>query len=259
MQVPTIESEPLKIALQGPIKHGKSTMAAILQDIEPNSLYYESSTIISEVLNQSHQTLHEPLPSDRYTLINELLANLHPVLKKVVHVDVDSEALQFSQQDSINNPNLYKKLLEHATRLQAMPQLTKNEVNSNNKEYYRAGLQGLGGYLVSKVGATIWFDEIVRRSIKDTTENTNLIIVGGPRYPSDANVLKKAGYYIAEIYRPGALEPDINDPTEAHRRQIVSDTKIINNGDVENDLYSVGKAIYSDLVSDSLKPLYVAD
>lgn len=253
------QNETLMIALHGPIKHGKSTMAAILQDIEPNNLYYESSTIISEVLNRSHEELHEPFSSDRYTLINELLTKLPPILKDVVHVDIDPKTLQFNQEDSLANPRLYEKLLEHAVRLQKMPSLARNEVSKDNKEYYRAGLQGIGGYLVHKVGATIWYDEIIRRSHEDRTKDTNLIIVGGLRFPSDAEVVKAAGGFIAEIFRPGAPLPDITDPTEANRRLIQSDTKIINNGDLENDLYATGKILYGDLASHSLKHMYIAD
>lgn len=259
MQEVTGHNETSMIALHGPIRHGKSTMAAILQDIEPNSLYYESSTIISEVLYRSHQELREPFSTDRYAFTNQLLSKLPPILKDVVHVDVDPEILLFGPEEATANPIMYEKLLEHAARLQARPKLIEEQINSANKDFYRAGLQGIGGYLVSKVSATIWYDEIIRRSRLDKTDKTKLIIIGGPRYPSDAAVVKNAGGYIAEIIRPGVLKPDINDPTEAARRLIQSDTKIINNGDISNDLYAIGKVLYTDLVFGSLRQIYIAD
>jgi hypothetical protein len=259
MQEPRSTEEPLMIALHGPIKHGKSTLAAILCDIEPNNLYYESSTIIAEVLNRSHQTLIEPFSSDRYVLINELLSKLPPILKDVVHIDIDPDRLRFTKEDSFANPRLHEKLLEHAMRLQKIPSLSNQEVTADNKQLYRAGLQGLGGYLVSKVGPTIWYDEIIRRARADSTDSTNLIIIGGARFPSDADVVRRAGGYIAEIFRPNAPEQDSNDPTEASRRLIQNDTKIINNGDIEHDLYAAAKKLYGDLSTGSLKPVYVAD
>lgn len=234
-------------------------MDSILRKIEPQSLSYESSGIISEVLDKAHEALTEPFPSDRHDLANELLAKLPPILKDVVRLDVSAEQLRFSKQEALDDPAKYNKLLQHAARLQQMPDLAKQAVTPETKQYYRPGLQGIGGYLVSKVSETIWYDEIIKRSYEDRTSETRLITVCGLRFPSDAEVVRKAGGKIIEVFRPDAPEPDIVDPTEAYRKLINSDTRIVSNGDVDNDLYAVGKAVYSDLVNGTLKPIYIAD
>lgn len=251
------QREPITIGIHGAIRHGKSTFAEALQMAEPNSLYYESSTIISEVLNRAHEEMTEPFSDDRFTLINELLAKLPPILKEVVHVDAKLEQLQFTETDARNDLDMHKKLLEHAVRLQKMPNLAKQHITPENKEYYRAGLQGIGGYLVAKVSNTIWYDEIISRSKTDTTDATKLIVVGGLRYPADAEVVRGDHGFIVEVVRPSAPKTDVTDPTEFYRKQIKSHSQVINNGDID-DMHAIGKIFYDDLQMGIISPVYVA-
>ncbi len=251
------QNEPITIGIHGAIRHGKTTFAEALQMAEPNSLYYESSTIISEVLDRAHEEMTEPFSDDRVTLINELLSKLPPILKEVVHVDTEVKQLLFTEADAINNLDMHKKLLEHAVRLQQMPGLAKQRVTPENKEYYRAGLQGIGGYLVAKVSNTIWYDEIIRRSKADATDATKLVVVGGLRYPADAEVVRGNHGFIVEVVRPFAPETDTTDPTEFYRKQIKSHSKIINNGDID-DMHAIGKIFYDDLQTGIIKPVYIA-
>lgn len=242
------------VGIHGSIKHGKSTFAQQLSELEPDCGHYESGNIIAEVLDELHWTLKEPFQNDPVDFVNEWMTKLPPILSNVVDVDTTPEQLQFSKNDVHHDPARFEKLFQHAASLQKDPALAKHVVTPENKESYRAGLQGLGGYLVAKVSPTIWYDELLYRVKQDSRR---LNVVGGLRYPADANVVRNAGGIIIEIVRPDAPEQDIDDPTEAYRKQIVSDSKIINNGTVE-DLRLVTKTVLEDIFDNSIKPTYIA-
>jgi hypothetical protein len=246
------------IGIHGEIQHGKSTFAGLLREAEPDSLYYESSSIISEVLEEANAALTEPLPDDKPLLANQLLSKLPPILKKLVHVDISAEELVFTQSDINENYPRFSKLLAYAGTLHKLPHLLNEPITAENKEYFRPGLQGLGGYLVSKVCKTIWYDEIVRRMHTDITDDTKLVIVGGLRFPTDEAVLRAEGANIVEIHRPSVKNKDQRDPTEAHRKLIRNDSKILNIGDIE-DLRSTTKLFYEDVLAGSLQPCYITE
>lgn len=252
------QGSPIIVGIHGAIENGKSTLADILREIEPNSLYYESSTIISEVLEQVNAELSEPLPDDRLVLINQLLTKLPPILKKTVHVDTDIDRLTCTQAEIDDDYPKFSKLFAYADAIYRQPELLKDPITPENKESYRPGLQGLGGYLVSKVCETIWYDEIVRRMHNDITPDTRLVVVGGLRFPSDESVLRAEGARIIEIVRYGQVNRDERDPTEKYRKLIHSDSRIFNIGSID-DLRTTTKLFYEDLTTDSLQPTYITE
>lgn len=244
------------LGIHGAIGHGKTTFADQLRKIEPDSAPFESSTIIAEVLDELHKALKEPFEADPVTFVKEWLIKLPPIVKKVVNVEATAEQLSFSDQELLDQPARFQKLLEHATKLQQRPELARQIITAQNKALYRPGLQGLGGYLVFQVGPTIWYDEIVRRITTEVADK-ELILVGGLRFPADEKVIRTAGGVIIEIVRPDMPAQDSQDPTEVFRKQIVNDSQVINNGDQEQ-LAQLAPQILSDIRASTLKPSYVA-
>lgn len=245
------------IGVHGAIGHGKTTFASALTEIEPNSTHFESSTIIAELLDELHLRLKPPFTSDPVLFANEWFMLLTPLLKQLFDLDVKPELLQFTKADVAREPIKYQKLLEHAARLQRDPSIARQKITVNNKATYRAGLQGFGGYLVAQVSPTIWYDEIVRRMVLARSNGRKLCVVGGLRFPADADTIRKSGGIIVEIVRPNMVERDSQDPTEAFRKQIVSDVRVINNG-TEQQLMTVAEQLLTGISEGNLRATYTA-
>ncbi len=222
------------LGMTGPIGHGKTTFADALADLVPSTVHFESSLIIAEVANALHSKLKVmPDPYDVETL-NDWIAALPGILNELLGVTCTFEKLKLKQYRIEQHPIEYQKLILHVENLVRNPDLAKQVITRENKENYRPLLQWLGGYLVQRIDAGIWYKEIVKRIRKAEAAGTDLCIVGGLRYPTDANLLRDAGAIIIKVYRPGHLQNDMLDPTERERENIKVDTTLMSNGSVED-------------------------
>ena len=243
------------IGMTGPIGHGKSTFAKALNDLEPSLVHLESSEVIAEVANAMHKALKAiPDPYDVESL-NTWLKTLPGILHDVLHEEVSFEQVQLNQADIEQHPVEYQKLIMHVENLQRDESLAHQLITNENKETYRPFLQWLGGYLVSRVSQTIWYDEIVRRIYKAEKNGSKLCIVGGLRFPTDAACIRHVGGIILKVYRPGHLQNDMLDPTERERDNIAVDCTIMSNGTVE-DVKKCAKQVLKDIKNNNLQVLY---
>lgn len=241
--------------MTGPISHGKTTFAAALAELEPLTIHLESSLVIAQVANAMHAALTKvPDPNDIDSL-NEWLKYLPNILQETVHVKTTYEKLKLDQISVEQHPIEYQKLIMHVENLRRNPTMARQAITVDNKENYRPFLQWIGGYLVQKIDAGIWYNQIVRL-VKDAgTTGCQLCIVGGLRYPTDAAILRNAGGIIVKVYRPGHLQNDMLDPTERERDNIPVDCVIMSNGTLE-DLKRCAVIFLKDLQAGQLKPSY---
>jgi len=245
----------LLIGMTGPISHGKTTFAASLAEIEPLTIHLESSLVIAQVANRMHLVLAKiPDPYDINSL-NDWIKQLPPILEETVHVKTSYDRLQLVQEQVEQHPIEYQKLIMHVENLRRNPQLARQAITIDNKETYRPFLQWLGGYLVQKIDAGIWYNQIVRLVKDAETTGCKLCIVGGLRYPTDAAILRNAGGIIVKVYRPGHLQNDMLDPTERERDNIPVDATIMSNGTVE-DVKRCAAVFLKDAQEGKLKQLY---
>lgn len=245
----------LLIGMTGPISHGKTTFAAALSELEPLTIHLESSLVIAQVANAMHMMLTKvPDPYDINSL-NEWLKFLPGILAETVHVKVPYERLKLDQEQIEQHPIEYQKLIMHVENLRRDPRMARQAITIDNKENYRPFLQWLGGYLVQKVDAGIWYNQIVRLVKDAETTGCNLCIVGGLRFPTDAAILRNAGGTIVKVYRPGHLQNDMLDPTERERDNIPVDCTIMSNGTLE-DVKRCAAVFLKDLREGNLKLTY---
>jgi len=245
------------IGIHGAIGHGKTTLADIFTETEPNSIHLESSQIIIEVLNAANRQLPPTGHNEPVVFLNKWFEAFPAILRQVVHVNATPDQLTFTEPDVARNPPTYQKLFEYVALLAQNPELARATITADNKASYRAGLQGLGGYLISRVKPTIWYDELLRRAAEFGARDTKLAVIGGLRYPSDAEVVQSAGGVVIEITRPNMPKADLQDPTEKYREQITSDSVIINEGTLDQ-LTRTGKTVLADIVRKQLRPQYIS-
>ncbi len=241
--------------MTGPIGHGKSTFADALSGLVPSTVHFESSLIIAEFANELHKRLTViPDPYD-VDALNNWLTVVPNILKEKFQVNVSFEKIRLNQISIEQHPIEYQKLILHVENLQRNPELAKHKITRENKENYRPFLQWLGGYLVSKVDAGIWYKEIVKRIRKAESAGSDLSIVGGLRFPTDAKLLRDAGAIIVKVYRPGHLQNDMLDPTERERENIKVDCLIMSDGTVD-DVKLFAAKFLEDIQSNRLDTLY---
>ncbi len=245
------------IGMTGPIGHGKSTFAKALMQIEPSSQRIESSMVIGEVANNLHASSKTPPDRDDIDAINVWLRPLPSILLETVHAHCTYEQIKIDAEDAKAHPIDYEKLFLHLENLARKPELSRQNINHDNKEEYRPILQWLGGYLVDKVDPDIWYKEIINRARNLNTRGVGLCIIGGLRYPSDAERVKEAGGKIIKVYRPGHLQYDMQDPTERERDNVTSDATVVSNGGID-DVKNVASQVLTDLRSNQLKKIYYA-
>ena len=175
------------IGMTGPIGHGKSTFAKAVKSFEDSTIRFESSLIIAEVANALHAATSN-LP-DRYDVesINQWLKPLPDILREIVHEKCTSKQIEIDQGDAERHPIEYDKLLLHIENLHRNPSLLHQKITGENKEAYRPILQWLGGYMVKKVGADIWYKEIIRRVKLSENHGYKICIIGGLRFPGRKN------------------------------------------------------------------------
>ena len=222
------------LGMTGPISHGKTTFAGALAELEPLTIHLESSLVIAQVANAMHAALAKiPDPYDVDSL-NEWLKSLPAILENTVHTKVSFDRLKLDQASIESHPIEYQKLIMHVENLRREPSLARQAITVDNKETYRPFLQWLGGYLVQKVDAGIWYNQVVRLVNDAETTGCKLCIVGGLRFPTDAAILRNAGGLIVKVYRPGHLQNDMLDPTERERDNIPVDCTILSNSTMED-------------------------
>lgn len=245
----------LLIGMTGPISHGKTTFANALAKLEPLTIHLESSLVIAQVANEMHAALTKiPDPYDINSL-NEWVKCLPVILENTVHIKTTAERLMLVQEQVEQHPIEYQKLIMHVENLRRSPNLARQAITIDNKETYRPFLQWIGGYLVQKIDAGIWYNQIVRLVKDAESTGCNLCIVGGLRFPTDAAILRNAGGVIVKVYRPGHLQNDMLDPTERERDNIPVDCTIMSNGTVEEAQRCAG-VFLNDLKSGNLKSTY---
>jgi len=235
----------ITFGITGAIGHGKSTLAEAFGKVEPNSKHLESFTVIADVIDAWHaETTKIPNPHD-LAEVNNWLTLLPSILSQYVHEDIDASRLAFTMNDIMANPGIYEKLFVHIQNIQKNPGLMSSRVTDLNKEYYRPMLQWLGGYLVTKVDPSIWYNEVMRMVQQAKADGVALCTIGGVRYPKDAEIVRNGGGQIILIHRPMIGEQDMSDPTERERSHIKPDITIQNDGGLA-ELVAVAQRIYAD-------------
>ena len=244
------------IGITGGIGHGKTTLSEAFARIEPQSMHFESSDIIIEVINAWHtQTTKLPNPHDLVE-VNAWINLLPAILGVIVHEQIDPAALQFKMEDITAQPALYDKLFTHLQLVTQNPGLLTTQVTPQNKNQYRAILQWLGGYLVKKVDPGIWYNEIMRQVKTAEQQGKMLCTIGGLRFPADAEIVHKGGGIVILIHRPMVTEQDISDPTEHERAKIKSDVVLTNDSGL-TELVMCAQAILTDIKIGRVRPRYI--
>lgn len=243
------------IGMTGPIGHGKSTFAKAIKELVPSTVHLESSMVIAEIANAMHGALS--VPPDPYGVdsLNNWLRTLPAILLEHMHIHTTIEALMLDQASIEQHPVEYQKLILHVENLQRDKSLMRQEITRDNKETYRPFLQWLGGYLVTHIDKNIWYNEIVKRIHAARDKGAELCIIGGLRFPSDADAIRNAGGVIIKVYRPGHLQNDMLDPTERERDNIIPDSTIMSNGTVD-DVTTCAKQVLDDIKNQKLEKLY---
>lgn len=247
------------LGITGPIGHGKTTIAGFMVQQESTSQQIESSEIIAEVADRLNKYFVWDSPSElNLASVNNWLAHLPQILLSVTKSKVDASVLHLAEQELTKHPEEYKKLFEYIHTARNRTVITQQHITAKNKGVYRPLLQWLGGYLVEYADKGIWYNEIIRRARHASKQGCKLYVVGGVRFPSDADIIRSAGGYIIQIQRPNRVEGDSTDPTERKRSDIRSDASIMNNGTLDQ-LSQISAQVYVDLLENNLSKVYVAN
>jgi hypothetical protein len=245
------------VGLTGPINHGKTTTAKLLMSQEPYSKLIESWQVIAEVAERLNQNFDQTMVSSSdLTSVNSWLFHLLDILPGVVNARPTFDMIEIREHEIDAKPDEFNKLFVYIDRLKDNPGLASEEITYSNKEDHRPILQWLGGYLSSTMGESIWFNEIMHR-VAAADEKTKLFVIAGLRFPADAERVRHHGGKIIEVYRPGHEVRDQADPTELNRNLIEADTKILNNGSIQ-DLEDAVKALWVDMKAEKLRYEYSA-
>lgn len=244
------------LGITGGIGHGKTVLADAFGRIEPRSLHLESSNLIAAVADAMHARMTTyPDPHD-LEKVNAWLGVLPEILQQIVHQAIPPEKLIITMDDIAAHPELYEKLFVHLQHVAEKPDLIRTRITAGNKAEYRPILQWLGSYLVMKADPGIWYNELVREAQAAATQGTALCTIGGVRFPSDADIVRKAGGFVILIHRPLMSEPDLTDPTERERVGITPNITFVNDAGID-ELIVTAERMYTDLKLGKAKTRYI--
>lgn len=245
------------LGVTGAIGSGKTTFADCLAQVVADHAQYETWHVVAEIANAFNKALKAELgyetASNNIDLANQVLIWLPESISEHLHHDVVWNQLAFDKHHALAHPELYEKLFIYFELVKEKPILLNRELSSKNKEKYRSLLQWLGSYLVIKISKTIWYDELMRR-IELHDKEKSLVIISGVRYPSDAEIIHAHDGLVVGIERPG-MHSQSSDLTEAQRRNIKPDIKIVNNGRIV-DLKSIAEIMWRDICAGNPKAVY---
>ena len=241
------------LGITGAIGHGKTTLAEALQSVEPDTLHLETGMLVAEVANRLRTD--NPVPTScELSAVNAWLRPLPEHITELLHTSVQASRLKLHKGQVRENPAMYEKLFLYIEHCRAKPALATESITPDNKQDHRALLQWLGGFLVKRVDAGIWYNELVRRL---TNAHPHLGIISGVRFPEDAQIVKSSGGYIVEVIRPNMPEADLSDPTERERKGIYVDITVYNDGSMK-DLYNLAQKLIKDLERNAAQSNYRA-
>ncbi|HVI69242.1 MAG TPA: hypothetical protein VM581_02180, partial [Magnetospirillaceae bacterium] len=212
---------------------------------------------VIEVANRFNQLLEAELnfetTNDDTELINQALIWMPDIITEHLHFDTTWNHLAITAKAVRTHPELYEKIFTYLTQVHGNLTLVEQTITSANKKDYRPLLQWLGGYLVAKLSPVIWYDELFRRiDLRDA--RSDLVVIVGLRYPSDAVAIQTRGGRVLTMSRTG-LSADETDITEVQRSSIVPDITIINNGTLEA-LRITAQALWNDIAAGAAKKQY---
>lgn len=239
------------IGITGAIGHGKTSLADAILKLEPSAIHDESSKLISEFANEAKKTIPKDFDIAK---VNDWIAGMSETMGCELGVSINTNLPLIPQNASPQDPE-FTKLDEYMSSIKRNSSLCKEEITEITKPNHRALLQWMGGYFVNHISRTIWYDELIRRSETAKQSGCKLYVIGGLRFPEDAEVIKKAGGKVIEIVRPSAPKPDLSDPTERERANIISDIRLLNNGDI-SDLEKLANTLLEDLIYHSYSRKY---
>ncbi len=233
--------------MTGPIGHGKTSFADALARVEPSTKQFETSAVISEVVDLLHQQLNGHIPNpNNLTDVNDYLAHLPTILSINLDRHITFDQIKLDAKTIAAKPIEYEKLFQHLRNLQTNPQLAKQRITPTNKPQYRPILQWIGGYLVAAVNPGIWWSEVIRRAKRAAADGAKVCVAGALRFPPEAQLVHRAGGLVVKIIRPDYTETDATDPTERERNAITPDVTILNNGSLD-DLTAIAQALLTDI------------
>jgi hypothetical protein len=242
------------VGVTGSIGHGKTTLAEYLAVAAPTHRHFETSDLINEVANDLRSANKSSPSSGDLIAINDWLLPLQAILTKRVNVTLTSADLVLTPDRLAASPENYQKLFEYLDAMQAEPELQHTIIDAANKGSFRSLQQWLGGYLAG-LHDGIWYEEILQRV--QALSATELITIGGVRYPSDARIIRESGGSIVAVMRSELSDRDTTDLTERHRSQIIPDSVVYNDATL-NQLATCARALYDDLRSHTLQREYRA-
>ncbi len=247
------------MGITGAIHHGKTSLAKSFLRQIPSSEYTESSILIGEVANRLNKNFPLSKPtSHNIPAINAWLSDLPDILKQVAHYSRDIIAPRLTSKGMPNENADFEKLFEYLGIVEKDHSIITVPVTPETKERFRPLLQWLGSYVTKNIDPNLWYNELVRQAREAKDSGYDLFVIGGVRFPSDAQVIHEAGGKIIAIERPGLEIKDQTDPTEAYRSLVPADTTVINDGLV-GALDHIVTQIWSDLKEDGqLKNRYQA-
>lgn len=244
------------IGITGAIGHGKTSLSdAFLRQI-PAARSSESSELIARVADELNKQYVISRPTaDNNSAINAWLSNVPTILRNVAHYNGVVTPIHIAPTHNIKTDPDFQKLAEYLEQVQQNHSLVTQTITVGNKETYRALLQWIGGYTTKHVNPTLWYDELLREAGRAETEGCSLFLIGGVRFPSDAQAIHGAGGQIIAIERPDIHERDSADSTEAFRSMIPIDSTVINDAKL-GALDHVVVNLWKDLQEDDLKSRY---
>lgn len=247
------------LGITGPIGSGKTTFADMLAETTEDHAHYESWYVIAEIATAFNAALKAELEFDtttsQFELANQVLIWLPDAISEVLHHDVVWNQLAITKHDTLAHPALYEKLFIYMDMVTKDRSLLDKPLNDETKPTFRPLLQWIGGYFIAKISKTIWYDEIIRRiDLRDPT--TSLVVIGGVRSPSEADVIRAHGGRIVAMQRQG-IDVDNSDPTESRRDAIIPDITVANNGTVDQ-LRELAVTLADDLAAGKPKKHYSA-